>query len=560
MGKEYVGEVIADSLRDLDVNVVFGIPGTHIYHVYWAIEEREDINLIVARHENNAVFMADVYGRLSGKPGVSVVTAGPGLTNSLTGIAQAFSSSSPVLVISGDVPLGNFYDFHGVDEPNILDAVSSHLSKDTYLLSDPDNVENIVKSGYLTAYNGRKGPVHISIPRNILFMKGEYNGFHSSYKECDEMSIKKNFLEKYLKGKIAVVLGPEFAYPEYREEILRLIESLASPLISETSALGFIPQSNKLFAGFYEKNFVIYSAAKKIIEESDTILFMGVRPESIDTISILKNVKKNVNLLFLLPSINSKDFLLNLETECIIEFFNIDSHKAVIISGPIKKIIEPLLDAGISSKEFIEDWRATIKARYNEIIESIKKYSSMKPIYQGYAIYILTQYIPQNANLLVDVGGNELWSRYLIAPIYPLRYLYAGAYGSLGFSFGGAIGSKIAEPYKETISLTGDGSLLMSLMELQTLKYYNIPVKIIVLNDRSYGILSYFSKRELPKEISSDIGKADFYKIAEAFGLEGIKIENAEKLDSEFKDVFKSPNKSILIDIKTSKEFPSFFP
>ncbi len=560
MKKEYLSEVIADSLHDLGVEVAFGLPGTHIYHVYWAVEERGDIKLITSRYENNAIFMADAYARLTGKPGVSIVTAGPGLTNSLTGIAQAFSSSSPILVISGDVPLGHFYDFHGVDEPNILDVVSQHLSKDSYLLTDPDNAEDVIKSGYLTADNGRRGPVHISIPRNLLGMKSEYKGLQITYRECEEMPVNRGLLEKYLRGKVTAILGPEFAYPDYKRDIIKFIEALNSPLIAEPSTLGFFPQEHRLFAGFYEKNFVVYSVAKKLIEASDTILFMGIRPESINTRNILREAKENATSIFLLPSINSKNFLLNLEDDCIIESFNIDSHKALIITGSIKNIINILLESELTSKDFQEDWKTTIETRYNKIIESIKEYFSVKPIYQGYVMYILSQYLPKNANLLVDVGGNELWARYLIASIYPIRYLYAGAYGSLGFSFGGAIGSKMAEPEKETISLTGDGSLLMSLMELQTLKYYNIPIKIIVLNDKSYGILSYFSKRELPKEISSDIGKADFYKIAEAFEIEGMKIEDPKELDSAFKDIFSSSSRSILLDIRTSKELPLFFP
>ncbi len=552
--KMFIGEVIARSLKDLNVDVVFGIPGTHIYHIFAALEEYTDIKTIVTRHEMNSVFMADVYGRLKGIPGVAIVTAGPGLTNALTGIGQAYSESSPVLVISGDVPRGMFYDFHGVDMPNVLHQMAIHMSKSSYLVRDSDEVEWVVKNGYHLANSGRKGPVHISIPRDVFNEKVLYKNIEVQAKPDVDIEKAVKISSDMLKGKVICILGPEAGYPEYKENIIRFCEGHQLPFISGTSVIGFLPQDHELFAGFFEKRFVIHPLSEKLVAEADTIVFIGIRPESVDASAIISRASNASNTLFILPSVNSKGMIGFEEDFIDIQIFRIGNKKCIGFYGPINRFLELLSEYGGESTSFNIDFKNEIESRYNAIVEELKHDADASPMNQGVAINIISNYIPKDTNLVVDVGANEVWARDLIAPVRRVRYLYAGAFGSLGFSFGAVAGSKLAKPDRIAVSLSGDGSILMSLMELQTIEFYNIPVKIFVINDGSYGILEHLSLRDLPKRISGDIGTVDFAKTAEAFGIEAIRVSRYEELEDVVREIFRVENKPILVDVVTRKE------
>ena len=170
----------------------------------------------------------------------------------------------------------------------------------------------------------------------------------------------------------------------------------------------------------------------------------------------------------------------------------------------------------------------------------------------GYALYIIRDYLKPGSVVTTDVGGNESWARDIIGINVDVRYLYASGFGSLGYSFPAALGAKIANPGKDVVSIAGDGSLLMSLMELGTMAFYNIPVKLFVFNDSSYGILGYLSRRELDREIETYIGAVDFSKIAEGIGVDGVRVEEPGELDSVVKDALSS-SKPIVVDIVTSK-------
>jgi acetolactate synthase-1/2/3 large subunit len=549
-----VGKVIVNSLIDLNVECVFGLPGTHIYHVFKELEEVDSITTIITRHETNAVFMADVYGRLKGRPGISIVTAGPGFTNALTGIGQAFAVSSPVLVVSGDVPTGRFYDFHGVDVPNILSSMSGFFCKDSITVYDSSEVEWTIKNGYFYSNTGRKGPVHICIPRDILSSTSEYRSLSLDYQyKFDDLGIHLDW-DRYISGKVLLVIGPEASYPEYREIINDFVDSVGCPFISEVSTIGFISQDSILFGGFYEKDFVLHPLSYELFRDADTIIFLGIRQESVDSEYLVNISKKSCNTIFVTPGLNPKGSLGMIEDEMIMSTSMFYGRDCLSIYGPIEYILHDIIERNIISDEFNIDLRAGILERYERIVDEISKYRSTKPMNQGSAIHIISEYLPPHTNLLVDVGANEIWARDLIAPVRDVRYLYAGGYGSLGFAFGGAIGSKLADYESPTVSITGDGSLLMSLMEVPTVVYYGIPLHIYVINDGSYGILEHLSRREFEKPLSSYIGYVDFAKYADACGLESVVAESTGELEDILRELKSRMDKSILVDIRCRKE------
>ena len=550
-----IGDIIVESLEDLGVNNVFGIPGTHIYHVFRSIEERGTIKAVVNRHEMASTFMAEAYSRASGKPGVAIVTAGPGATNALTGIGQAFTTSSPVLLISGDVPLGERYDFHGLDEANILPWISYPLTKFSYVVDDPKQVEEYVKKGLICTKVGRMGPVHISIPRDVLGSKVSYKGIQIEDFQKYFVKIPDTTIERFLKGKIAIVLGDEAWYLDTIDKIAQLIRDLKSPFITSMVSLGSLPQTSPYFAGYYEKRFAIAKSARYVLEEADTLLLIGVRPDSVDSESLIKYAKSAETVIHILPSLYVRGELDEIlyENESRIEYSEKSGKTIVNIYSPRYEIIDILIEQGLESKPFNTDYRDMINEFKEKIIEEVLTNSNRKPIHMGYAIYMISKYLPGEAIVTTDVGGNESWARDIIGLMNNVRYLYASGFGSLGYSFAAALGAKVATPNKEVISITGDGSLLMSLMELNTMSYHDIKAKIFVINDSSYGILGYLSKRDFDKEIETYIGYVNFAKIAEAMGIDSIQVNNSDKLEDAVRDAVKS-NKPILVDIISHKD------
>ncbi len=549
-----VGEIIKESLAELGVKHVFGIPGTHIYHVFKAIEDTGGIKAIINRHEMASVFMAEAYARVSGITGVAIVTAGPGLTNALTGLGQAFTTSSPVLLISGDVPIGNRYDFHGVDEPNILTWTSYPISKSSHIIETPDEAEEYIKKAYMSASKGRKGPIHISIPRDILKETTQYRGTTSEDGLSYSLTSFDKVIRNYIIGKIAVILGDEAWYQETLDNLMEFIENSETPFLSSMVSLGAIPQSNTYFTGYYEKSFAVFPSAKKIVEEADTLIMIGVRPDSVDSVALRKYALNAKKIIHILPSTIVRggiDQILN-ENTLVTESYKENGRDIINVYTTNYQIMELLKDVGIHSDKFEIDYKQEIAEFQEKLSQELEEHSSRKPIHMGYALYILREYIRDGSIVTTDVGGNESWARDIIGLYKDVRYLYASGFGSLGYSFPAALGAKIAVPAKDVISITGDGSILMSLMELNTMSFYSIAAKIFVLNDSNYGILGYLSKRDFDKEIETYIGSVSFARVAEAMGVEAIHVDDPNELEGAIKDAINS-NKPILVDIITSK-------
>lgn len=548
-----VGEVATKTLIELGVKMVFGIPGTHIYHIFRSIEDSGEINSIINRHEMASVFMAEAYARISGEPGVAIVTAGPGLTNALTGMGQAFTTSSPVLLISGEVPYENRYDFHGVDETHILEWISYPLCKSSLTITQPDETEEIVKKGYVCSGFGRKGPVHISIPRDLLGKKASYKGLDIKIGGRNNGKISK-LLNEYIVGRIAVVLGDEGWYKDSIDMVEKALTQLGSPFISSMVSLGAIPQSNKYFCGYYEKHFAIYKPAKKILGEADTVLMIGVRPDSIDADAIRRYSTRAENLIYILPSQRVRGAIDDLieDRDTLITITRGNDINEVIVYSSGYSILQDIIDMGIASREFETEYKAMMEEMDREVVDEVLSNSNRKPIHMGYALYILREYIDEGSVITADVGGNESWARDIIGVQTDVRYLYASGFGSLGYSFPASLGAKATGIDNNVISITGDGSLLMSLMELNTMSYYNIPVKVFVFNDSSYGILGYLSKRDFNREIETYIGAVDFSKVAEGMGVESVHVEEPNELNDIVKDVIRR-KKPILVDIVVSR-------
>ena len=545
MSEVTVAEVIVDALRDLGINIVFALPGTHIYHVFKYMDSR--VKPIITRHESNAVYMADGYSRVSGRASVAIVTAGPGFLNALSSIAHSLVLSNPVIVISGDVSEHSMFEFHGLDSYDALVKASKPLCKSNHLVNESDDICEVVGLAYHHALSGRRGSIHLSIPYALLGRKSEYKPLDrfKTIPYIREQPILSKIIGRFLKGKILTILGPEASYADHRDDVIKFINAIKSPVISQPSSLGFIPQDSEYFAGYIEKMYLIHPVSKELVREADSIIFMGIRRNTPEYNHIMKLASNDVNIIHILPGMDIHIDFRNVE----VDIFKVAmSEKSLTIAGYLPIVLNAIIDSGIESKEFSIDWVDLMNKWINNIHNELDRHTtSNHGLHQGRVLKILNEYIPMDSIITTDAGGNEVWARDIIGLNNRVRYLYVGTFGAIGYSLPAAVGASYASN-SNAISIVGDGSMMMSIMELQTISYYEIPVKIFILNDSEYGMLRYLSRYDLGIELTYKLGYADFSKIAESFGLESYRVSRYDDLESVASSIFKS-RKPIVVDI-----------
>lgn len=520
-----LGNYVVKCLEDLNIKYSAGIPGSHILAIYDGLIESH-IKHVTTRYEGNAAVIADSYGRLTGKPMAVIVTAGPGATNTVTGVAQAYGAASPLILISGSVNLGSGPStFHGVDDPLFLMKMFQPITKFSRIIKSQSELPQVLGKGYSISMDGRRGPVYIGIPMDIcnLDVKNMDSCRIKLYKHPFS-KIKLRRLIRILSGKrILLVLGAEVFTSIDKELIIDISRSLNSPIITQIEGLGYIPQENELFAGYIEKSWNIHPIAKYLLNAADYILFIGLRPGEQE----YSKISDGSRALYVgyTHGTNEKSI-------------------GMYIVGDLVKYLINLRNVVGKSGKWYED--AINKGeKVLKRISNVDKFGPGRKLNPGYVSKIISEYIPRNSLLTVDVGTHETWARIFIGSTRKVRYLYPGNYGSMGFSIPAAIGGWLAG-YKHISSIIGDGGLLMCMEELATIAENNIDVKIFVYNDSSYGMIYHLQQERFGRSVYAHLTNVDFSRVAEAMGVEGIKVDN--NVEDAIKDAYKH-NGPILVDI-----------
>lgn len=522
-----VYEAIAEALVGLGYRRAYTIPGTHIYHLNHALGDR--ISQTVFRHEMGATFAADAYGRMTGEPGLAIVTAGPGILNGLSGLGQAYAEASPLLYITGEVRRGERYGFHGVDDPLAVTYSSIPVSKRVYLLENPSSVWEVVGEAHYTSVTGRRGPVHISIPYDVLLSEAGEGGLQhresSGVARC--IDLVNEGVGDGVKG--VLVIGMEL-YPELAGRLLDLFSGW--PYISTVGQIGMGGLRRDRYAGHIEKKFQVHPVARRLLEEAEYILAVGIPPDSPEAehISMLSG---DARIDYLRPS----------QSICSVEKVGRGYH----VEAPLEEALS-LLSPGRNGIDL--DIQGMMEERLRWAVETVYKEKGPR-IHQGVAAHMISELGIDGYVVTCDTGGNEQWIREFIPPKRDVRYLYSGGFGSIGYSLPASIGAYDA--VDKVLAVTGDGSLMMSLGELKTVIEHGYRVKIVVFNDSTYGILEMLSRSDIGEEIRGDIGSVDFAGIAEAIGMESMRVESYGELEDGLRQLIRSGG-PFLLDIRCSPE------
>ena len=535
-------EILINCLKKEGVKHIFGYPGGAVLHIYDALDVQEDITHILVRHEQGAAHAADGYARTSGKPGVVLVTSGPGITNAVTGIATANMDSIPMVVISGQVPsplIGNDA-FQEVDAVGITRSCVKH----NFLIKDISEVAITVKKAFHIATTGRPGPVVIDIPKDVTINQMELEEYPEtikmrSYKPTTKASNRqiKKAAELIANSQRPILYsGGGSVIGNASKELREFTRLLGFPITQTLMGLGAYPGTDELSIGMlgmhgtYEANMAMH--------DSDCVVAIGARFDD----RITGNLEKFCpSAKFIHIDIDPSQISKNVVADIPI----VGQTKQVL-----QALIEELKDAKLAdiSKWWsqINTWRGVDSLAYK------KKSGVIKP---QTVIEMLYEVTKGEAIVTSDVGQHQMWAAQYYLFDEPRRWINSGGLGTMGFGLPAAMGAKIAMPDRDVVCVTGEGSIQMMLQELSTMLQYNTPVKIVNLNNRYLGMVRQWQEFFYEKRYAMSYMDAlpDFVKLAESYGHLGILVENEADLKPALIEALKQKDRTVFVDVITDQ-------
>lgn len=530
-------KILIDALLKQKVEMIFGYPGGAVLPLYDALYDG-DIPHILTRHEQGAVHAAEGYAKATGKPGVVIVTSGPGATNAITGIADAMSDSIPMVVFTGQV----ITDGIGKDAFQEADVIglTMPITKNNYQVRDTKELPRIIEEAFHIATTGRKGPVVIDLPKDMTVMEAEADIEVKLHLPSYQPTVKPNKLQvKKLMEALAVakkplvLVGAGVLHADAGKELVEFITKYQLPALSSLLGLGAIPTEQELFLGMGGMHGSF--AANMALTDCDLLINIGSRFD---------------DRLASAP----KEFASN----AIIAHVDIDP-------AEIGKIIDTQIPIVADAKETLKEmlkidvtcggWND-----WNKLNLSRKKLHPFKydkeqeaEIKPQKVIEFIGELTKGEAIVATDVGQHQMWA----AQFYPFKnekqLVTSGGLGTMGYGVPAAIGAKLGCPDKEVVLFVGDGGFQMTNQELAILNEYNIPIKIVILNNQSLGMVrqwqeSFFNNRRSESVFSS---QPDFVKMAEAYHIKGVKIDDPKMLEKALTEAFKETG-PILIEVMVS--------
>lgn len=533
-------QALIESLRREKVEVIFGLPGGAILPTYDVLYD-SDIRHILVRHEQCAAHAADGYARVSGKPGVCMATSGPGATNLVTGIANAYMDSSPVIAFTGQVPRA-MIGRDGFQEADII-GITTPITKFNYQVRRVEEIPRAVRTAFHIATTGRPGPALIDVPRDVqaetadvdLDVKVELRGYKPRV-EPHPLQIKR-VVDLLVQAERPMILaGGGVITANACEELRKVAEFLLAPVATSLMGKGCFPENHPLSLGMIGMHGTV--EGNKLILEADVLLAVGTRfadrttgridefcPEAkivhidVDTAEIGKNAKVDVPLVA-------------------------DAKKA------LSAIYEELMQR--MEKREKSAWLEKVQKFREEVRSQMRVEEGLNP---PSILKTLRKELPLDAIVTTGVGQNQMWAALHFEVVNPRTFITSGGLGTMGFGFPAALGAKVAKPHLPVVDIDGDGSFLMTEQDLATSVMENIPVTVVILNNSMLGMVAqwqrlFYKRRYMAVELK---GCPDFVKLAEAYGAIGVRVDSLPSFSKAVKEALRS-DVTTVIDVPISPE------
>ena len=541
--------MLMHALHDEGVELIYGYPGGTALHVYDAIFRQDKIEHILVRHEQGAAHAADGYARATGKPGVVLVTSGPGATNTITGIATAFMDSIPMVVLSCQVA-SHLIGTDAFQETDMI-GVSRPIVKHSYTVFDAKDIPKTIKEAFYVATSGRPGPVVIDIPKDMTAPENLFD-----YHYPDEINIRsynppidpeqsqvERAVDAIIKSSRPVIYAGGGAIASDAEEILyELNEIMDAPVTNTLMGLGIYPATHHRFLGMlgmhgtYQANMAMHNA--------DLIIAVGARFDDRITNSPSKFAPK------------AKVIHLDVDHSSVSKIIEAN----VAVFGQVKNSLQAIketLKVRIQDydKGALEPWHGQIKewkSMHGLNYELYKDESDSHQILPQAVVQHVYQITNGDAYVTSDVGQHQMFAAQYYHFDKPRRWINSGGLGTMGFGLPSAMGVKLAFPDEEVLCITGEGSIQMCIQELSTCLQYNLPIKIININNEALGMVKQWQDMNYGGRHSESTYKnslPDFVKLAESYGHVGIKIEKNSELKSGLEKAFAMKDKLVFVDI-----------
>ena len=538
-------DILVRCLRDEGVKYIFGYPGGAALHIYDALYKQDDVRHILVRHEQGASHAADGYARVTGKPGVVLVTSGPGLTNTVTGIATAHMDSIPMVVISGQVPTKLIGDdaFQEVDAIGITRPCVKH----NVLVRDVRDLATTIKQAFYIANTGRPGPVVIDVPKDVTAAKTEYiyprtvsmrsynptvKGHSGQIKKAAKLLLEAKRPIIYTGGGVTTAGG--------EDQLCELVRLLKYPCTNTLMGLGCFPATDPLFIGMlgmhgtYEANMAMH--------DCDVMLAVGARFDDRITGDLAKF------------SPYAKIIHVDIDPASIGKNVTVE----IPIVGDAKQILGDLvkalqkLDVKSKEKDIAPWWKQINSWQSFDSFNYDRNSDKIKPQYVLEKLYEVTK---GDAFVTSDVGQHQMWAAQHYRFDKPRRWVNSGGLGTMGFGLPAAMGVSLAYPDSDVVCVTGEASIIMCIQELSTCKQYDLPIKIINLNNRYMGMVRQWQEFFYDKRYSHSYMDAlpDFVALAESFGHTGIKVEKPQDVEGALIEAMSRKKDLVFMDFITDQ-------
>ncbi len=548
--KQRSGKAIIEALKAEGVEHVFGLVGSHVLEIYDALADEPSIRHITVKHETAASGMADAYGRLTGKPGVALVTAGPGATNSLTGVAQAYMAASPMVHISGAVPRGASYEsFHGVDKEDFLVRMFDEVTKWSVSIQRPEDIPSVLSRAFAIAQSGRPGPVHIEIPQDVLLADAtEMDAYQPT--EIDPVRLSDEDLNavasRIRESKRPLIWAGKGVKARFAHtELAELAELLEAPVILSGDASGGIPDTHPLSTGqlaLYDRT----PLQKQLASEADLIIAVGERGGT-----------GHADVIFNLSQAPVVGIWLGNEGEPA------DPRSAAGPVADIKAGLNQLLEAiGDQQRLVDEELRQRIERgktglRQHMRAQIKRDYGLDKPMHYGVALDALADLVDADTIVLGDIGSHNQWTRVLVETLNRTTFTPEGYWGAMGFGLPAAMAAKLAYPEKKVVTVTGDGCFLMASADFSTAVENDLNPVIVILNDRQYGMIVGMQQGYYGRKSETVLEGPDFVAFARSFGGDGMRVDRPEQMREALERGFASDT-IFVIDAGCDYQHPTY--
>ncbi len=544
-------EIVFKCLEDQNVEFIFGYPGGAVLPIYDELKNHSSIKHILVRHEQGAGHAAEGYARSSGKPGVVLVTSGPGATNVVTALTDAYMDSIPLVCISGQVPT----HLIGTDAFQECDTtgITRPCTKHNWLVKDIKDLSRIIHEAFEVATTGRPGPVLVDIPKDIQFQKTTYskpkrekklNGKkHNDFNQKDIDELIK-LMSKASKPIFYTGGGVINSGPKASTLLRELVDATGFPITSTLQGLGSFPGDDNSFLGMLGMHGTY--EANNAMHDCDLMINIGARFDDritgkIDEFSP-KSKKVHIDID---PSSINKNVKVDLP---------IIGDVQDVISSTLKTIKKVKPNFANSNKQKISKWWEQIqKWREKKSLDYVNSTETIKPQYAVQRLYELTK--GKDTYITTEVGQHQMWAAQHYKFDKPNRWMTSGGLGTMGYGLPAAVGVQIAHPKKLVIDIAGEASVLMTMQEMSTAVQYNLPIKIFILNNEYMGMVRQWQELLHDKNYSESYTAAlpDFVKLAEAYGCVGIRATNPNELDDKIIEMLNT-DRPVIFDCLVDKQ------